>query len=382
MIRFNHDYQGILEQLIYIQDHALDAKSPGDAASYQNVWNTLSFSYYMITGDFVFRSKINKNRDVRYSGDQKNKTLFRQFHSNYFDHRDFHKEMCSVMFDMLDIMDDYFSSDEYFELYGKYFPPFDEKKNQDRDLLEQYFKEKDIVLCDIFHDLERQGDLYIADHLPENRPMALFNSVQNRVSVFLSRAKCDVSFLASMVHELAHARDFFLLHDRVSTKAQELYTTRSVYTETLPTEYQKDFFLFLIQNNIHKEEAQKHFALFYESYLDFLDVLFTYSSLEEKECKYATCHNISRRDLVKRLNPEYEELDSLSDELLPGLSEALVYSYGILLSTAYSDQKAMKDQFLNIRHTSFDAKSLNATGLTPQIVSSSVPSKMKTYFKS
>lgn len=385
MITLNEDYSNIKKEIEYIKNHMLDCKTPNETVIYRSILENLILLYYECTGEMYIDKKINHSHYAAFTSQMQGNILKHKYHKNYLANKDFHLEMfMSSVYLMIDTLNDYFASDEYLKLFQTYHPPIDIQRNEDIDILHQYFKEKDIVLIDILNDLQAQGRIYSYNGLldGEKRPLASLNPIENKVNIFIPSKIRDISFLSSLVHELAHIKDFYDILDSTSKKAQQMYAVKSLYTEVLSTEYQIGFLEFLIGNNIYKERAQLELASLYNSYIDFLDDAITYTALPSGYHFDAIGGRFSQREMIEIINPDYKELDSIEDRMLFDFQDCIQYSYGILVSSTIANGQSVREQFLTIRHSSFDKNSLISSGITPEAVAKNVEQKMKTYLKS
>jgi len=370
MIELNRDYSGLIEQLEYIKNHILDCKTPNESAVYKSTYNSLLLAYFECTGKKYSDRKINQNQYVSREGSKREKELLRKFHENYLQNKEFHRDFfVSATYDILDLTDEYLESDEYLKLYESYHPWLKEKRNDDLDILNQFLKERDIVLKEIFEDMQKQKQIYYypSNGLNSGRPAAILNPVENKTSIFIPYSKNNISFLSGIIHELGHVRDFYNIKTRVSKKAQQMYGLKSIYIEVLSTAYQLDFLEFLINNDIKKQEAQMNLVSCYNEYLSFLDDACCYTCLPDQYHMDAVKQVLSEKDIVRIINPSYDQYESLSDRKLNNFGECMYYSYGLLIANTISANKEICDQFLNIRHDSFDEKTLTATGITQEV---------------
>lgn len=386
MIKLNQNYDQLKEQIDYIRNHILDCKSPSVAANYQNVYRMLVNTYYICTGKIYQDNNINKNCYASYAGLEKNKTLLSRYEQNYLENKSFHQEMFSASLENLsEIWNSYLESDAYLKLYASHQKPFDERKGEDIDILTQYFIEKDKTLLEIFKDLQKQNAIYACPDvafLPK-RAITIMNSVENKVSIFIPKnTGCNTSYLASIVHELGHVLDFYDLVQRQSNKISGTYFTKSIFAEVLSTEYQMDFYDFLMNNRYHEIEARRERALTYNSYLDSLEDASLYASLPDQYYSLVKNNTFTRKELMSLIDPEYEGLEDIEDMLASDFNESLEYSYGILLHPILSNDKKIKDQFMTIRHNYFDKEVMTSIALTPENVAEKAVEKAHTYFKS
>lgn len=385
MIHLSTNYEPLREQIDYIGNHMLDCKSSIEAVAYLTTYRTFVAAYYFCTGEIYQDKKLNRNRQVGCTGHMKKNELFRKYHQNFLDNKSFHKEMFSSFPSLFAILDDYLESDHYIDLFQTYQKPFDEKKGEDIDILNQFFLEKDVVLKDIFEDLQRQGSIYLSPNVSflENRPMTFLNSVENKVSLFIPpSAVCDVSFLVGLVHELGHVRDFFDLSSRGTKKVLQMYPDKSIFTEVLSVEHEMDFCRFLIDNDIHKTAAQTRLAYFYDCYFDGLIDAVLHCSIPDDCHLLVDSDDFTRKEVASLIESETNNLDSWDDTLISDRFESLQYSYGFLLAPLFSNHPQIREQFLTFRHDSFDPLALTSIGVTPENVAQEAKALMKTYFKS
>lgn len=381
MIKLNTNYQQLLRQIHHVEEKMLLCQSFEEARYYWDTYDSLITSYQLCTGKSFSSSSIMENMSLF----QSESPFFQKYHNNYLENKKFHHNMFSTsFFEMDDILDDYFESSEYLNLSEKEFVPLDSSREEEKSILEAFLKETDMTLFDIYQDMQQKGHIYglTTSNILGNRPFTIFNSIENGCSIFLPNSCNSISFLEGLVHELGHAKDFLDVSSKVSKKAQYNYFDKSIYPEVLSTKYEQEFLQFLIDNNIHKEEAQYELAAYFNTYLSFLDSALIYTILPDEYHFEAIKKKVSDMEIYSFTN-NYLDTASLEGELSPlnDFTESIEYSYGILLANSIMDSKGQEERFLINHHDYFDKNDLLENGLSSEVVAHNITTKVKTYLK-
>ncbi len=383
MIKLNTNYQQLLNQIHHVEEKMLLCKSFEEARYYRDTYDSLIASYQVCTGKRFISSLLMENMSLF----QSESPFFKEYHSNYLENKEFHHKMFSAsFFEMDDILDDYFESGEYLNLSEKEFVPLDSFKGEGKNILEAFLKETDMTLFNIYQDMQQNGDIYgitTSNILGfEERPFTIFNSVENCCSIFLPNPCDSISFLEGLVHELGHVKDLLDVDLKVSKEAQYNYFDKSIYPEVLSTKYEQEFLQFLIDNNIHKEEAQYELAAYFSIYLSFLDSALIYTLLPDEYHFEVIKGKFGDREIYSFIN-NYLDIASLEEELPPlnSFMKSIEYSYGILLANGIMDSKEQEEKFLIHHHDYFDRNDLLDNGLSAEMVAHTITSKIKTYLK-
>lgn len=388
MITLNDNYDDIRKQIDYIRTNLWRCKTKKEAMAYMESYNTLVMFYFLCTGINLLDKKIKKNKYMSEMVAEQSNAQYYKFHQNFLDHKLFHKEMItSSFFDMVDFLEEFEEGEEYLKLFQSYHPYSIDKKEQ-YEILTSFFQEEDIVLKDIFDSLKKQGHFY---YLPpdysinEGNPLTLFNPAQNISNLFFSKPIHSIEDLQGLVHELGHVRDLIDIKTRISTKAQQMYTmNKSIYTETLSTEYEQRFLSFLIENNIHKEEAIRAYYHHFNDYLSVMDNTLLLTLLPDQYHLLAVEGRLSFNEVLMLVEGNEDicyNSTNLEEEDFPEFSDCLDYSYGLLLSPILMNDKEVRDQFLNIRHDYFDERKLQAIGITPERAKKDTMKMLTKYLK-
>lgn len=355
MISFNQDYSDIKKQLGYVEENISSCQNVEEYMILLRDYLSLSYIYSLCTGEgdnnFIneeikeFVSKGNPMYD-RKASNMIHKAK-KNFYQSYLHHKEFHHDILEASYyDMMDILSDFSKSSFYREIKGKNFSPFKEKPEE---ILVAFFQEEDVVLQDIFSDLQKQNHLYACNQLYPGRACCVQSYSASDFFLFFRENLGMIDQLSSIVHEIGHIRDYIDIKQRGELL---FYDDQSLYTETLSVGYEQRFLQFLIENDIHKEEAISELYHFYKDYATYFS---SFLNLFGKECGY----------------------DKNSDELYEDLS----YSYGVLIGNSIMTSEDQKNQFLSFRQELFDSEKLMAIGLTPEVVSKNMVKTMKQYLK-
>ena len=254
--------------------------------------------------------------------------------------------------------------------------------------MNSFFSEYDPSMKELYEKLQKEKKILA---LPEetNRchvaGRAFYNCVENDVMIFLNSQLPSLKKIFSLVHELAHAKDFLNYSSQHSSVDTFLYSIQSPFLE-VPSFYDEfKFYDYLFSNSLFKDEATIQLANELVIVSQFMDDLLCISKLPED---YITWYDCMSKKLMLQLiqeqhkerisNPIFSDVDSENSDV--DFLLAVNYSYGPLLSMATVDDSRLYNRFSMIRDGYFDMDKLSSIGLSQEDVSQKVMKKCDDFF--
>lgn len=380
MIQLNTNYDDIKSQLLRLKDYIYKDSSPVGVLACMQTYNALSLFYYISKGEVISPRIVKYNRTLVNEALQKEKRIFNNYVNNFFLNKDFHSAMfSSFYFEVMDLIDEFYDGDYYQKLISVYNKPINVKKNEDLDILLQFFREVDPGMKELFLDLVRQGKFYkMNPAVPESTGMTVFNSIENLCNVFIKERTPSIAYLTTFVHETGHVKDYLDCGERFSPEKQKLYLMKGLYSEVLSTFYEQKFYEFLFDNDIRREEVVLGAMKYFYNYISGIDDAILYSLLPDEYHFQAVAGNLTRDQMAAIIDNGPLEVDD-SGSIPESFDDTMGYGYGIMIANSIlHDQKKYND-FLNIRNGYFDANKLEGIGITPDDVSKQLIKNIKKF---
>lgn len=361
MIELNKNYDAILKQIQYIEEHFYKCISPNTSLYYCAIYEALCMHYYLLTGKNVYSNKIKHNTFLLNEGDRSLKKLSKQNVKNIIENKEYHKEVAGQDYqsisDTLDwfIQSPHFRKNEYLA-----YANLDIHQGEDEDILEHFLKTEALPLLPIYKNVTNNHTLFYDPCVDAFYHGAfIFNGIEEVYNIFLHEKCSNISNLSYYVHELGHGFDYKDYCSRMPFKQLVHFDTEGVYGEVLSTYYEQKFLEFCLQNDYKKEQALLSFIDYYDLNLIHLNNLGFILSLPDDYLFY-----------------DGVDVNKLSDDLLLTDSSELVsqhidipsaffYSYGFLLSNYMLEHPEVIPQFLQTRTQPFNQEKLDSMGITP-----------------
>ena len=202
----------------------------------------------------------------------------------------------------------------------------------------------------------------------------LHNSMKADGFVCIKKFQNTIHCMSTLVHELGHVYDF--RQEFSSVGARNAYPYISLFSESIPICFERLLAMFLIENNLYKEEGQKLLHhIEYQTYKNaFLSYLYSMSDPDFlKNHITTTIRGLKLGEEVKRENKDNVQLKELLKKNQNfSLGEGGKYAYGYILSLYLADiihrdgySLEGLEPFLKKREVSFDLSLLGDYYINP-----------------
>ena len=375
MILLNSNYDNLYKELKKLSKKLHESSDPNEISLILVTYDALRLFYCYCTGIYVEELNDNKYRD---SFNKRLEENDRNSKFNFLINKDFHlRTFKSFYSELSEIVDDFCDSKYYDLLTRKRKDRFNKYKDQDLDILLNFFNEIDPSVKEIYLDMLKKGRIYKLGTECDGVGFTYFNAIHSLPNVFLKPKAPTVDYLSTHTHEIGHVVDDLDLVSTFSKISYKDYIFKSQYSEVLSTLYQQKFHEFLFNNNISREDCIYDLVNFYYSYLEEIENLILIASLPN-DCYDDVMQKKYTREQLSR----YASGDiSFPDESIPDLFDALEYSYGILVANDIMDDKTKLDKFLTIRKGFFDSKKLESIGFVPEEAGKKLIKNLTSYIK-
>lgn len=323
-----------------------------------------------IKNDMAIWSKYNQRRKNRIKHDfLKNRDYHNAvFMANFFPASEYYAEQ-ALIFNRNE-ENSYFDSIEASEIRNILYSFFEEEFSEGKEILEELVKNNRIFgySGEVYDTVSSRGFMY-------------FNSILGLGNVFLRDDVNSIAALSTLVHELGHVYDFLTLE--CSTKDRIFYS-KGYFSEVMSSYYQQRLINFLIDNNIHKDEAiteeiENLSGLFFN-----LDSSLLLSLLSDCDYSLVIDEECTKEQLIGMVEESYADeftFEGSFDECSISGFKELGYSYGILIAEMISDGLIKRDDFLKIRNKKFSPKSLEGIGFDPDSSQKVLTKRIERAFK-
>lgn len=386
-MQFNTNYDDLCRQIKNVEEHFIDCTNANSSAAYFATYKFLVKYYKICTHQNLYNKKVNKNSYAKFSSRERVNVLYNQSIDNLIDNQHNHFNMISSIIDpFCNILNCFVNSKYYTNFFWKVNSVIPDDLGED--ILNSFFSEYCPSMNELYEKLQKEKKIFV---LPEeiNRchvaGRTFYNCVENDVMIFLNPQLPSLKKLFSLVHELAHAKDFLNYSSQHSSVDTFLYSIQSPFLE-VPSFYDEfKFYDYLFSNSLFKDEVTVQLANELVTVSQFMDDLLCVSKLPED---YITWYDCMSKKLMPQLIQEQHK-ERISNPIFSdvGLENrdvdfllAVDYSYGPLLSMAMSDDSKLYNHFSMIRDGYFDVDKLSSIGLSQENVSQKVMKKCDDFF--
>lgn len=371
MLKLNDDFSEVERQIEFLSEYFhRTGKADNIMACYQTYYALLLFK--SLCDEKSDKKIITRGKDyVSNIVFERTNQIKNKFMNNFLNNKDFHSEMLSSGFsDVSDLFEEYCESDDYNKLFGVYNKPLDSKKNEDYDLLVNFFKDVNPTLNDLFLEMVDKKRFYKLNPLLfENGGFTVYNPIEKISNVIIKEKMPSIGYLATFVHEMGHVFDDNDFMKRFSVKDSMRLTSENMFIEVLSTYYEQRFYEWLLENNIRREETKLCYVNYMTSYLDALGDAVLFSLIPDEYHNAAVAGFFTSDDLVSVVEKKHNistGLECEADLTIPEFDDAINYGYGFVLANGISHDEKMFNDYLNIRNGMFDRNKLINIGLTPE----------------
>lgn len=385
MLLFNTNYDSLYKQLRNIEDAFWHGINPRKKCIYYRTYQAIAEILKELDRDSSFRFLKSKNLEkdsmAYYLKNIKKNDI------NFLENRSYHVDMMLESYFSVSKIVSLFCNSKYSnELDNSYIPAIDIGKDEDQELLLEFFQNEAPHLLSYYEELLEDGDFF---NLPNNEffdkrgGVTVFNSIDNKANVFIESVYDTMDTLAVLPHELGHVSDFFDYRKRFSEKDQQLMIYRGIYGEVISTLYEQKFLEYYLENGKHKEDSLLGLLAYFDQRIQYLWDVAVCGMLDENDVYYVMRHTIPLQSchevLLENGCLKYEP--NLDDEnRLLCFDDALEYGYGFLLANYFLENPLKYEAFLNVRNGYFDPKKLEDIGINSKEISKSLVKRSEKIF--
>ena len=385
MLLFNTNYDSLYKQLRNIEDAFWHGINPRKKCIYYRTYQAIAEILKKKDRDSTFRFLKSKNLEkdsmAYYLKNIKKNDI------NFLENRSYHVDMMLESYFSVSKIVSLFCNSKYSnELDNSYIPTIDIRKDEDQELLLEFFQNEAPHLLSYYEELLEDGDFF---NLPNNEffdkrgGVTVFNSIDNKANVFIESVYDTMDTLAVLPHELGHVSDFLDYRKRFSEKDQQLMIYRGIYGEVISTLYEQKFLEYYLENGKHKEDSLLGLLAYFDQRIQYLWDVAVCGMLDENDVYYVMRHTIPLQSchevLLENGCLKYEP--NLDDEnRLLCFDDALEYGYGFLLANYFLENPLKYEAFLNVRNGYFDPKKLEDIGINSKEISKSLVKRSEKIF--
>lgn len=385
MLLFNTNYDSLYKQLRNIEDAFWHGINPRKKCIYYRTYQAIAEILKELDRDSSFRFLKSKNLEkdsmAYYLKNIKKNDI------NFLENRSYHVDMMLESYFSVSKIVSLFCNSKYSnELDNSYIPTIDIRKDEDQELLLEFFQNEAPHLLSYYEELLEDGDFF---NLPNNEffdkrgGVTVFNSIDNKANVFIESVYDTMDTLAVLPHELGHVSDFLDYRKRFSEKDQQLMIYRGIYGEVISTLYEQKFLEYYLENGKHKEDSLLGLLAYFDQRIQYLWDVAVCGMLDENDVYYVMRHTIPLQSchevLLENGCLKYEP--NLDDEnRLLCFDDALEYGYGFLLANYFLENPLKYEAFLNVRNGYFDSKKLEDIGINSKEISKSLVKRSEKIF--
>lgn len=169
-----------------------------------------------------------------------------------------------------------------------------------------------------------------------------FNVVDKIPHILIDNEINSVEKMTSIVHEIGHIYDYLELYKIVDLKAVNDYYMKSIYSEVISKQTEKDFITFLLKNNIATKDAC---CMLEDYYLDIngnLGDLLILTGLEDNLLRREKYRNLDAYDIIDKIvgksSITYIDEDLFEPNNLD-IFKSLAYGYSGIIATYFEGLK-------------------------------------------
>lgn len=288
--------------------------------------------YYDVTGSINKRlEKYKKNKYLYNQAIKKQKIQANQFIENFIKNKEFRNfvmnDLLYEMNDKIDYLESIeskviLSDQEMYDIMREFL----EKKNMDRYL-------DDVVKNHrIFYG--NSSEFYVG--------YMAYNVVSQIPHILINKDMNSVEFMTAIVHEVGHIKDYDELFNISDFKTVNDYYMKSIYTEVVSKQNEKEFLDFLIKNRIASKDACCMIEDYYLDITSHIGDLLILTNLDDSLLKGEKYRHLSNKEIIEKVvgKDTIEWIDE--DYFIPqelDLFRSLSYGYGGVLATYFESLK-------------------------------------------
>lgn len=288
--------------------------------------------YYDVTGSINKRlEKYKKNKYLYNQAIKKQKIQANQFIENFIKNKEFHNfvmnDLLYEMNDKIDYLESIeskviLSDQEMYDIMREFL----EKKNMDR-YLDDVVKNQRIFYGN-------SSEFYVG--------YMAYNVVSEIPHILINKDMDSVEFMTAIVHEVGHIKDYDELFNISDFKTVNDYYMKSIYTEVVSKQNEKEFLDFLIKNRIASKDACCMIEDYYLDITSHLGDLLILTNLDDPLLKGEKYRHLSNKEIIEKVvgKDTIEWIDE--DYFIPqelDLFRSLSYGYGGVLATYFESLK-------------------------------------------
>ena len=369
MIPLKENLDDFLPQIELLSKKIATCKSKEELYTYLKIYKTLCYLYGVNENCQVYVKRIEKNNYYRHVFEKESNRLALQSDEFFLSERKKLKDiiLCDL-FALIDLLDN-FRTTSY---YNKHHKIYDRKIKAEElhDILINFFKDENKELLQIYEQLLNEKRFYRLkdDEYLKSNALSLFNPLDKKSSVLIRGDLTSLRFLEAYIHEIAHVFDSKKLLEDTNEFTVVSYNSESFFNETISTAYSLDLYLYLIKNNLYKDDAIIGLSNTLIAYSLALDSASLLCALTRKDFYALTEAFPTKREIVNMLKKDSKDFivnDNIAREYLNetvDVTETIQYTYGYLLSKTLLKDKDSLNRFLSIRKKNLTIEELKEDG--------------------
>jgi hypothetical protein len=280
------------------------------------------------------------------------------FMNNFIKYRDFHYDFLIQIINDFDLLID----SEYVPL-----------KNHSKEELEFILKNYSQSDYQIYQELFKDNRIFVVEDSIE-LAYTIFDYYNNVPFMQFNNDRPTIENVVTLIHEIGHVEDDQDLIKKID------YSHKSIFGEVNSLVKEKEFYDYLVENNIYKDEVKSEVLFEPDNIIESLFSLITY-------CK-VPINYLNDFVYLKDIWKEEATKDIKNDELIMSIDsfeqldfyDSVFYSYGNLLSTYFIDHKDKYQAFRKQRCNLFNPSLFNDLDISPKDVTKSLYKRYEKYY--
>lgn len=314
--------------------------------------DVLSELYYDATGSINKElEKYKKNKYLYNQVMKKQKIQANQFIENFIINKEFHSLIINDLLYEINQKIDGLESIESGVLLS----------NQDMyDIMREFLEKKS--MAKYLDDVVKNHRMFYGHSSEFYAGYMAYNVVSEIPHILIDKDMNSAQLMTSIVHEVGHIKDYDELSKTSSFKMMNDYYMKSIYTEVISKQSEKQFLEFLIKNQVASKDVCCMIEDYYLDITSHLEDLLILTNLDDSLLRREKYQHLSAREVLDRVvgkdTIEWVDEDCLIPQKLD-LFRSLSYGYGGVLATYFEVLKRNDPDRYQYCYQNFLAKRAN-----------------------
>ncbi len=204
------------------------------------------------------------------------------------------------------------------------------------DIIREFLEKKN--MDGYLDDMVKNHRMFYGDSSRFYAGYMAYNVVSEIPHILIDKDMNSVELMTTIVHEVGHIKDYDELSRFSNFKVMNDYYMKSIYTEVISKQNEKEFLDFLIKSRIASKDVCCMVEEYYLDITSHLEDLLILTNLDDSLLKREKYRHLSNEDILSQVvgKDTIEWIDQ--DSIIPlelDLFESLSYGYGGVLATYF-----------------------------------------------